>query len=203
MRPVEIGLPRIKLDGLLEIHNCLPIFLQGVQDQSAKAEGARILRVEEHRLVQVLQRMIEVMLAYMEIPALAIGDSIPRIGAYPRILLTDLPIEIDVAVVALRRHVLPLPNHAVGAITRTWSASSSSASPANPEAQAVLDRGKLDHLDEVDRKDRQHLLLAGGYLSMAFRPHGTPSLSASFPKVGSWSITLEKPGGLSRALNVP
>src|SRR5580704_8639920 len=180
MRPVEIGLPRIKLDGLLEIHNCLPIFLQGVQDQSAKAEGARILRVEEHRLVQVLQRMIEVMLAYMEIPALAIGDSIPRIGAYPRILLADLPIEIDVAVVALRRHVLPLPDHAVGAITRTCSASWSSTSPASPEApprpprqlQAVLDSGDLDHLDQGDRKDRQHLLLTGGYLNTAFWPAG-------------------------------
>ena len=82
-------------------------------------------------MVQVLQRMIEVMLACMEKPALAIGDSIPRIGTYPRVLLADLPIEIDVAVVALRRHVLPLPDHAVGAITRTWSASSSSASPAS------------------------------------------------------------------------
>ena len=83
-----------------------------------QGRGAQILRVEEHRLVQVLQRKIEVMLAYMEIPALAIGNSIPRIGAYPRILLADLPIEIDVAVVALRRHVLPLPNHAVGLLPR-------------------------------------------------------------------------------------
>ena len=118
MRPVEIGVLRIELDGRLEIRNRLPIFLQGVQNQSANAEGARILRVEEHRLVQVLQRMIQVMLACVEISALAIGDSIPRIRTYPRILLADLPIEIDVAVVVLRRHVLPLPDHAVGAITR-------------------------------------------------------------------------------------
>ena len=60
-------------------------------------------------MVQVLQRMIEIMLACMEKPALAIGDSIPRIGTYPRVLFADLPIEIGVAVVALLRHACPYP----------------------------------------------------------------------------------------------
>jgi len=39
---------------------------------------------------------------------------------------------------------------------------------AQQRPQAVLDRGGLDHLDQVDRRIDNNLLLAGGYLSTAF-----------------------------------
>ena len=118
--------------------------------------------------------MIEVMLACVEKPALAIGNSIPRIGTYPRILLADLPIEIDVAVVTLRRTSCPYPIM-LSARLPGLGLLPVSASPARPEAPPApvsfrpsWIAGDLDQLDQVGRKDRQHLLLASGYLSTAF-----------------------------------
>ena len=50
----------------------------------------RVIRIEDQGLVQIPQRLIEILLAYVEIPALPIGNGVPGIQTDRLVNLADL-----------------------------------------------------------------------------------------------------------------